>query len=445
MMFHAESPHGPPISDGQLRTALWAAFEAIGERRRAVVVPPDITRRHSFAARITGPAVEYYRDRIVDVLPALGTHGAMTRGELALMFGRVPQELFRVHRWKDDVETLGRIPAEFVYQRSEGRLSFDWPAQMNRLLLEGGHDLILCVGQVAPHEVVGMAGHSKTLFVGSGGREAMNKSHYLGAVYGVERIMDRVDTPVRDLLVYAARRFAAHLPVVHVLTVVGWGTGNEPVLKGLFVGDDEETFARAAELSLEVNLTLLEEPLEKVVVYLDPATFKSTWVGNKAIYRTRMAMADGGELVVLAPGVRQFGEDPGIDRLVRAHGYFSTEDVLERVRQSPELAENLAAAAHAEGRFTITGSPAGLGPAEVERVNYRYLSPGKALERYPPDRLRDGYNELPGGERVYYISNPAMGLWANRSRFSGRTPPSPPGWPSDRGAPQAPFARGTRS
>ena len=427
MMLETVSPDGRAIGDGELRSALRAAFEALGERRRIVVVPPDITRRHSFAGRITELTVEHYRDRIADVLPALGTHTAMTGKELTLMFGRVPQELFRVHRWKDDVETLGRIPAEFVHERSEGRLSFDWPAQVNRLLLHGGHDLILSIGQVVPHEVVGMAGYTKTLFVGTGGREAINKSHYLGAVYGMERIMGRAETPVRDLLDYASRRFAARLPVVHVLTVVGWGTRGEPVLRGLFIGDDREAFRRAAQLSLEVNLTVLEEPLEKVVVYLDPATFKSTWIGNKAIYRSRMAIADGGELIVVAPGVQRFGEDPDIDRIIRAHGYFTTGEVLERVQKNRELAENLAAAAHlihgsSEGRFTITYAPGGLDRSEVERANYRYLSLARALERYPPEELRDGFNELRGGERVYYIPNPAMGLWASRARFGGDKP-----------------------
>ena len=229
--------------------------------------------------------------------------------------------------------------------------------------------------------------------------------------------------PVRDLFVYASEHFAAHLPVVYVLTVVGRGVDGEPALKGLFVGDDEETFARAAELALEVNLTLLDEPLEKVVVHLAPDTFKSTWIGNKAIYRTRMAIADGGELVILAPGVRQFGEDPDIDRIIRAHGYVTTPEILERVRNSPDLQSNLSAAAHlihgsSEGRFTITYSPGGLDRAEVERANYRYLSPARALERYPPGLLKDGWNDLSGGERVFYISNPAMGLWAHRARFA---------------------------
>jgi nickel-dependent lactate racemase len=411
------------LTDEQLCTALSEAFAAIGRRRRVVVVPPDITRHHSFAGRITELAWEHFRDQVVDILPALGTHAPMTEDELSLMFGRVPHSLFREHRWRGDVETLGRIPRNRVRDLSDGRVDYDWPAQMNRLLLHGGHDLVLCVGQVVPHEVAGIAGQSKTLFVGAGGREAIHKSHYLGAVYGMERIMGRVQNPVRALFNYASEHFATQLPVVYVLTVVGAGEHGAPELRGLFVGDDHATFARAAAMALEVNFTLLDEPLRKVVVFLNPGEFKSTWLGNKAIYRTRMAIADGGELVILAPGVRQFGEDPEIDRLIRAYGYYTTPKILDLVRRNADLQASLSAAAHlihgsSEERFTITYCPSGLSRGEVERANFRYGDPVEVGRRYDPGVLRDGWNVLPDGERIFFISNPAMGLWAHRGRFA---------------------------
>ena len=410
------------LSDEELRTALHEALEAIGSRRRVAVVPPDITRLHSFAGRITELAWDYYRDRLVDVLPALGTHAPMNEKELSVMFGRVPPGLFRVHRWRDDVETLGRIPSRRLRELSEGRVDYEWPAQVNRLLLHGGHDLVLCVGQVVPHEVAGMAGQSKMLLIGTGGREAIHKSHYLGAVYGMERIMGRAQNPVRMLFDEASEQFLAQLPVVYVLTVVGAAERGQPVLRGLFVGDDNATFARAAAMALDVNLTLLDEPPDKVVVYLNAEEFKSTWLGNKAIYRTRMAIADGGELLILAPGVSRFGEDAEIDRLIRSYGYFTTPEVLELVRQNTDLQRSLGAAAHlihgsSEGRFTITYCPGGLGRVEIERVNYRYGDLSTMVRRYDPGVLRAGWNVLPDGEQIFYVPNPAMGLWAHRSRF----------------------------
>ena len=427
MIYYGRGSEREVMSDDALRAGLAEALDRLGKRRRVLAVPPDITRFHSRAGRITEMVSEYYGDALCDVLPATGTHFALTDEEKQKMFDRVPRHLFRVHRWKEDLETLGRVPAEFVREVSEGMLSFDWPAQVDRLLVRGGHDLILSIGQVVPHEVVGMAGYNKNILIGTGGREAIHKSHYLGAVYGMERMMGRTTTPVRAMLDYAADHFIRNLPIVYVQTVVGREQDGSLALKGLYVGDDIEVFRRAAALSIRVNVTLVEEPLARVVVFLDPNEFKSTWLGNKAIYRTRMAIADGGELIVLAPGVRQFGEDPGIDSLIRKYGYFPTPRILQLVKENRDLQENLSVAAHlihgsSEERFIITYCPSGRTREQVEKAAFRWGDLMAMTARYDPGRLKDGWNELPGGERVYFISNPATGLWAARSRFLGRRP-----------------------
>jgi nickel-dependent lactate racemase len=293
---------------------------------------------------------------------------------------------------------------------------------LNKLVCQGGHDLILSIGQVVPHEVIGMANYNKNLFVGTGGAEGINKSHFIGAVYGLERLMGRADNPVRKLLNYASERFIKDLPVVYVHTVVGRNNQGNLVVRGLFIGDDESVFTHAATLSLKVNFTLLEKPLKKVIVYLDPSEYKSTWLGNKSIYRTRMAIADGGELIVLAPGVKEFGEDHEIDRLIRKYGYFGTGETLRKLRENQELGNNLSAAAHlihgsSEGRFSITYSPGHLTREEIESVNFRYAPQEEMLKKYHPGVLKDGFNLTPEGEEIYYISNPAIGLWACKERL----------------------------
>jgi nickel-dependent lactate racemase len=420
LYFSAGSP-AAILSVQDLRAGLFAALGKLGERRKVLCLPPDFTRFHSHAGVLTRYAWEYFGPGLTDVLPALGTHAAMTRDEINKMFGEMPLDLFRVHDWRNGLSTLGEVPASFVREQSEGQLDFTWPAQVDRLLVEGGFDLILSIGQVVPHEVIGMANYNKNVFVGTGGVDGINRSHYLGAVFGMERIIGRADTPVRRVLNYASDHFATHLPIVYVQTVVDKDSSGKLVVRGLFVGDDVECFLQASELSLKVNFQMLEREIRKCVVYLEPSEFKSTWLGNKSIYRTRMALADGAELIVLAPGVKEFGEDPDIDRLIRKYGYINTPPVLRAVKENADLAASLGVAAHlihgsSEGRFNITYCPGHLTRQEIESVNFRYGSLEDMARRYDPAKLRDGFNMV-DGEEIFYVSNPAMGLWSYRERF----------------------------
>lgn len=406
-----------------LKQALFEILDKLGQRKKVLAIPPDYTRIHSFAGDLTKITHEYYGEKLTDILPALGTHSPMTEKQITHMFSEtVPKNLFRNHDWRNDIVTLGEIPAEFLQEISENRVSYSWPAQVNKLLVEGGHDLILSLGQVVPHEVIGMANYNKNIFVGTGGSEGINKSHFLGAAYGMERIMGRAHNPVRSVLNYASDHFAKHLPIIYVLTVVGKNSFGELVIKGLFAGDDMECFEQAAELSLKVNFEMLDKPLHKVIVYLDPSEFKSTWLGNKSIYRTRMAIADDGELIVLAPGLMEFGEDKQIDKLIRKYGYLTTPEILKLTEENDDLQNNLSAAAHlihgsSENRFKITYCPGNLTKEEIESVNFSYADLQKMMKKYDPEKLKDGFNIMPDGEEIFYISNPALGLWAYKERF----------------------------
>jgi nickel-dependent lactate racemase len=417
MIYYKTGSETTSLSSEDLKKGLFAALEKLGKRDKVLVVPPDCTRFHSRAGELTTLIYDYYGERLTDILPALGTHSPMDEKEIGNMFHGIPKDLFRVHDWRKDVVTVGIVPAEFVSEITDKAVNFSWPAQLNRLVINGGHDLILSIGQVVPHEVIGMANYNKNLFVGTGGAEAINKSHYIGAVYGMERIMGRADNPVRKLLNYASDHFIKGLPVVYVQTVVGRDKTGKLVVRGIFIGDDEEVFLQAAELSLKVNFTVLDKPLKKVVVYLDPSEFRSTWLGNKSIYRTRMVMADGGEMIVIAPGVKEFGEDKEIDRLIRKYGYIGTPSILKLTNENEDLQQNLSAAAHlihgsSEGRFLITYCPGFLTKGEIESVGFNYNEINKIEKKYNPEKLKEGFNIMADGEEIFYISNPALGLWS---------------------------------
>lgn len=421
--FHEGSPDSV-IDAARAASLLDGVFDRLGALRRVLLLPPDRTRLHSWAGELTVTLYERLsRVAHVEVLPALGTHAPMKPRELDAMFPGIPRDRFHVHDWRNGLARLGEVPASFVRQVSNGAVDYPVHCEINRLLIEGKWDRIISIGQIVPHEVAGIANHNKNVFVGAGGADTINKTHYLGAVCGMEKVMGRAQSPVREVFNYMSAHFAEDLPLSYILTVRAKDASDNLVTRGLYAGDDEACFLRAARLCRKVNLTLLDKGIQMAVVYLDPAEYKSAWLGNKAIYRMRMAMADGGHLIILAPGVRAFGEDGEIDRLIRKHGYLGTPHTLRMVRQDAELAANLSAAAHlihgsSEGRFRITYCPGGLFREDIERAGFEYGLLEQMMERYRPARLKDGFNTLANGESIFYVSNPALGLWGLKSQFA---------------------------
>mmetsp|Transcript_8082 Transcript_8082/g.16752 ORF Transcript_8082/g.16752 Transcript_8082/m.16752 type:complete len:503 (+) Transcript_8082:201-1709(+) len=467
------------IDDETLRNALNSFLDRLGAREDVFLLPPDYTRFHSKAGKITRMIAEYYKRIPGDcgdkdaaaaatspfpppsefkIMPALGTHAPMTGEQIEKMYGNELGKLnnnnnngdggddnpFMVHDWRNDVTTIGHVPNEMVKTATNGMVDEPWPAQLNKAVWEKRkqepghgsrsrpHPLVVSIGQVVPHEVMGMANFNKNLFVGVGGLEAINLSHFIGAVYGMEKMMGRADNPLRAILNHASEEFLQNnLDLWYVLTVVAPDGG----LRGVFIGNTIECYQRACELSMAVNFTMLEESPKTMVVYLDPDEFHSTWLGNKAIYRTRLAIADGGELIVLAPGVRKFGEDDAVDGLIRKYGYYGTPRIMGFLRDEDErgassggtageLRNNLGALAHlihgsTEGRFSVTycTDPNNLSKEEIEGVGFDHAHLDEAMEKYDPGSLADGWNKSDDGEDFFFIRNPALGLWAVPSRF----------------------------
>lgn len=423
-------------ADALFSLALAQACAEIGSVSSVLLIPPDITRFYSRAGFLTVIACRELSARgiAVSILPALGTHIPLSDGERERMFPAVPPQLFRVHDWRNDVVELARIEKEWVENITEGAVAYDWPVQVNKLLRDGNFDLIISLGQVVPHEVIGLANHSKNLFVGTGGKEAIDKSHFAGAAYGMERMMGRINTPVRAMFDEGFRRCSDQLPpVLYALTVISARSAieatvsNRPqgslAMRGLYCGFGRDCFEQAAALSREVNVDLLDKPIEKAVVYLEPEEFRSTWLGNKAVYRTRMAMADNGELLIIAPGLERFGEDMGIDALIRKFGYRPSNVIRDKLNTEPELGKSLSAAAHlihgsSEGRFTVRYCP---GPhvsrQEIESVGYEWGDINEALSQYDPEKLTMGWNTGADNETFFYVPNPALGLWAVKEKM----------------------------
>ena len=392
--------------------------------RRLLLVPPDQTRLQSRAGEIVAKLAGLLVTEVerVDVMPALGTHQPLGPADCRLMFGdSIDHARLLHHRWRDDVTAIGELPADEVDAIVGRSLKLPLPFAVNRTLVDGSYDLVVSVGQVVPHEVAGFGGYTKHVSIGLGGAETIQRSHFFSAVYGIEQTLGRVDAPVRQLLDRGFDRFLEpRCRVLFVLTVVE-ARHDGPVLRGVFAGEGGtgspggEAFREAAALSAEVNIRTVETPFRRCVAYLNPEEYRSTWLGNKAIYRTRLAMADGGELFVVAPGVKRFGEDAIVDDLIRRHGYRGRDAALRAMAADSEMAANLAVVAHlihgsTEGRFSVTYSPSpALSRGEVENVGFRYLALDEALERFPRD-AEEPHDAL-DGEPVTYLPNPGLGLW----------------------------------
>ena len=411
------------LSSEEIRVALLQSLEG-RELRKVLILPPDFTRFHSNAGFITNV---YYHALVekgvqVDILPALGTHVPVTKDQWEAMFGDIPYDRMLVHNWRTDVMELGEVPADFISDITEGLWTDPVAAEVNRRVMDESYDLIISPGQVVPHEVIGMANHAKNLFVGVGGSDMINKSHMIGAVYGMERMMGKDNTPVRRIFDYGFEHYLSKRPILFVLTV-NTAPGGHIRVHGLFIGEGRQCLTEAVKLAQQKNIDFVPHGLKKCVVYLDPSEFRSTWLGNKAVYRTRMAMADGGELIVLAPGVERFGEDDQVDKLIRKYGYRGRLHTLEEFKkpENQDLRDNMGAAAHlihgsSDGRFTITYAVKDITKAEIEGVGFAAADYDEMAKKYDPQKLQYGYNDV-DGEQVYYIPNPALGLWIDRERF----------------------------
>ncbi len=270
--------------------------------KRVLLLPPDITRAHSGVGRLTELLYhEFAAEADVHVIPTLGQHVPHTPEENRRMFGAIPNERIHAHDWRDGCVQVGEVPAEVVKSACGGVADWPIPVWLNRILIEDPWDLVINVGHVVPHEVLGFANHNKNYFIGLGGKDTICASHMLAATCGIENNLGNLVTPTRACFNWAEQQMLDRLPDLYVQVVLARGSDGQLVHTGVYVGDDLETYLQAARQSRDENITVLEEPLEKIVCVMQADEFASTWVANKAIYRTRMALTDGGELVIIAP------------------------------------------------------------------------------------------------------------------------------------------------
>ena len=416
-----ENKENPITEDEQKELMKKFVSQLPDNLQNIMIIPPDYTRKHSGAGNLTYYLYELLKDDVnITIMPALGTHRPMNEEEIMDMFGeKIPLKEFKVHDYINDTVSIGTVPKEYVKKVSSGNVNRAINVKINQELVNDKYDLIISVGQVLPHGVVGMSNYNKNILVGCGGRRMIDVSHYVGAAYGMEKLLGKDHSPVRDILDYAENNFLQDTNIIYILTVNSTEINpatNLTDLLGLFIGRERKTFEKAVEASQRFNIVQLDKPVKKMVVYMDEEEFKSTWLACKAIYRTRLVIEDEGELIVLSPGLEGFGENEKMDNLIRKYGYVGKENVINLVNENQDLDNNLAVAAHlihgsTNGRFKVKFATDKLSKKELNNVNHGHISYKKAINKYDPEKLDYGYNTLENGEEVFYIENPATGLW----------------------------------
>lgn len=394
--------------------------------KRVLLLPPDITRAHSGAGWITETLYGFFAKMAdVHVIPTLGQHVPHTPEQNRWMFGNIPEEKIHAHDWRDGCKIIGEVPGSFVKEVSKGKVDWPIPVSLNKMLLEGEWDIIINVGHIVPHEVLGFANHNKNYFIGLGGKDMICASHMMAACCGIENNLAELTTSLRACYNKAQKEYLSHLPDMFIQVVMAYDNEDKLTHTGFYVGDDIDTYIAGAKASREQNVTVLDKPLKKVVAVMQGDEFYSTWVANKAIYRTRMAVADDGELLIIAPGLKRFGEQPDVDELIRKYGYAGTPKVMELFKNEPILKDLTHGTAHlihgsSEGRFRITYAPGHLSKEEIESVNFSYADLEETLKKYNPEKLKNGFNTMPDGEEIYFISTPSAGLWTTSEKLYGR-------------------------
>ena len=389
--------------------------------KKILLLPPDITRAHSGCGRITEILYNYFEKKSeVFVMPTLGQHIPHSEEQNKKVFGTIPENRILKHDPIHDVEKIGEIPADYVKKVTFGAADWKIPIEINKILLTNDWDIIINIGHVVPHEVLGFASYNKNYLIGLGGTATISSTHIASACCGIENILGSIVSPIRECLNKAEKDFFIGLPFAYIQVVMALNDDGKLAHTGFYCGNDFETYLLAANQAMQENIAVVP-PIKKIVAVMGKDEFESTWVANKAIYRTRKALADNGELIIIAPGLKRFGENQEADEVIREYGYAGRDKILAAWKKDKKLQEMAHITAHlihgsSDQRFKICYAPGYLSKKDIESVNYNYLDPAETLKKYPIEEMKYGFNTMADGEEVYFINSPASGLWTTKEK-----------------------------
>ncbi|QDS97199.1 lactate racemase domain-containing protein [Adhaeretor mobilis] len=419
------------LSDSEVFKKVDTLLSDLSPMRRVLLLAPDATRSSSFAGEIASYIYHKLIDRTdVHLTPTVGTHEPDEKDWRSIreMYRDIPESAYKLHE-HDEVAglyDLGVLPDDEILRISGGEFAAPVPVQVNRNLVEGNYDQVFSIGQVVPHEVMGFANYDKNVFIGAGGKNFIDTSHWISALCGIDNVLGKIDSAPRQLLDAAsalAKRDPRFPSVHYLLTVRGQSSAGDIGTHDFFCGTSKETFYRAAKLSLRENCHASNQPYQQVIVRLNEKKYRSFWLSNKAIYRTRRAIATGGTIHVIAPGLDRLGENEIQSKLIGKYGYCGTQGVKQILQIDPEMQANVGVAAHlihgsTENRFHVryyTHHSSELLSAcrfADGQLGYSLEDIETAHERFSELTVGESFN---ADQRRLVIDDPGLGLWITKA------------------------------
>jgi len=409
----------PILSDAEVRDWLERSIPPADFRgKRVLVIVPDPTRTAPLPLLLDGVRSRLSKvARSLDVLIALGTHPPLDDAQIGRLLGiDVSREArssgMRVfnHEWNRDQALcqLGVLSAAETREISGGLLSLDVPVRINARIRD--YDLLLVLGPVFPHEVVGFSGGNKYFFPGISGPELLNFFHWLGALITNEKIIGVANTPVRRIV----DRAATMIPVER--RCVAFVVAPDARLHGLFYGSPETAWSQAAELSSRVHIKRVPRPFRQVLSCA-PAMYDELWVAGKCMYKLEPVVADGGELIIYAPHLKEISATHG--PLIEQVGYHVRDYFTRQWDRFKEVPWGvLAHSTHVRGTGTFADGierprvqvtlATGLSPDVCRRINLGYRDPASIdVESFAGCEAEGILLVRKAGEQLYRLENEA--------------------------------------
>ena len=386
--------------------------------KKVLVVIPDSTRTapiplmYRLLHEVLGPQIA-----ALDFLVALGTHPPMDDAALGRLVGievrdgSTGDSMIFNHRWdlEETFVTVGTIPAVEVRDASDGRMDLDVPVRLNRLVGdpkgERPYDELLVCGPVFPHEVAGFSGGNKYFVPGVAGQEVIDVTHWLGALLTSKEIIGVADTPMRRLI----NRAASFIPTPSsLIAMVMHGMD----LRGLYVGEMDETWYAATELSAELDIAWVDRPYRRVLSMV-PEMYDDLWTGAKGMYKLEPAIADGGEVVIFAPHVTEVSYVHG--RIIDEIGYHVRDYFTAQWDRFSRFPWGIVAhSTHVRGAGTFVDGveraridvtlATGIPKERCERIGLGYLDPASIDFDDWKDKEDAGILFVPrAGEQLYRV------------------------------------------